>query len=180
MCRLLVLRAPERFDAAPWIAPFAARCEASKEFQGHGWGVSCWTEEGWRSYRSVAPIWEEVPETLPAADVVLVHARSAFRNEGIAVENNMPFVRDDLAFAFNGELRGVRLRAPGETGAAPLFHLLERFRGAGSPPGDGSAGAAGSAGSAAEPGDVTRAALERLDRVVTERCAYVRAMNIVV
>jgi glutamine amidotransferase len=89
----------------------------------------------------------------------LVHARSAFRNEGIVVENNMPFVSGDLAFGFNGELRGVRLSAPGETGAARLLHLLDRFR------------------SAAD-GNVLDA-LERLDRVVTSRTEYVRALNVV-
>src|SRR5690606_23887541 len=91
MCRFLVLRAREPFDAAPWVAPFAARCRASKEYQGHGWGVSWWTGDGWGRHRSLTPIWEDVPATLPRADLVIVHARSAFRNEGIMVDNNMPF-----------------------------------------------------------------------------------------
>jgi glutamine amidotransferase len=91
---------------------------------------------------------------------VLIHARSAFRNEGIVVENNMPFLASDLAFAFNGELRGVRLSAPGETGAARLLHLLERFN-------------------AAAGGD-TLEALTRLDALIALRSDYVRALNIIV
>lgn len=160
MCRFLVLRAPEPFDPVPWIEPFAERCEASREYQGHGWGVSWWTGAGWERHRSVEPIWDEIPDRLPASTLVLVHARSAFRNEGIVVENNMPFLSGDLAFAFNGELHGVRLSVPGETGAARLFTLLERFR--------------------ASCGGDLLSALERLDRVVTERSEHVRAMNMVV
>jgi glutamine amidotransferase len=90
---------------------------------------------------------------------MVVHARSAFRNEGVVVENNMPFVDGDLAFAFNGELRGVRLSTPGATGAWRLFHLLGRFQ-------------AGAAGDGAR-------ALRRLDALIAERAEYVRALNIV-
>jgi glutamine amidotransferase len=111
-------------------------------------------------HRSVEPIWTEIPRELPESRLVIVHARSAFRNEGIVVENNMPFLADDLSFAFNGELRGVRLSVPGETGAARLLELLRRFR--------------SSEGGGLGP------ALERLDRVVTSRTEYVRALNTVV
>lgn len=160
MCRFFALRAQTPIDPVPWVASFAERCEFSKEYQGHGWGVSWWDGRRWRRYRSVRPIWEDVPEELPASPLVLVHARSAFRNEGIVVGNNMPFLGDDLAFAFNGELRGVRLSVPGETGAAKLFELLRRFR-------------------AAEDVEVVDA-LRRVDRVVTARTEYVRALNTVV
>jgi glutamine amidotransferase len=54
-----------------------------------------------------------------------VHARSAFRDEGIAVENNMPFYRGERVFVFNGELQGVRLRVPGRIGAEKVFHLIQ-------------------------------------------------------
>ncbi len=159
MCRILGLQADEPIDAVPWIVAFGRRCQASQEFQGHGWGMS-WHEQGrWRRYRSIRPIWEDRVE-LPATRLVLIHARSAFRNEGIVVENNMPFLSGDLAFAFNGELHGVRLSAPGDTGAARLLHLLERF-------------------SAAADGD-TLGALARLDALIVLRSDYVRALNIVV
>ena len=159
MCRILGIQADEPTDATPWIEAFAHRCRDSQEFQGHGWGMS-WQEHGsWRRYRSIRPIWEDRVE-LPPSRMILVHARSAFRNEGIAVENNMPFLSDDLAFAFNGELHGVRLSAPCNTGAARLQHLLERFR-------------------TAADGD-TLAAFARLDELITLRSEYVRALNIVV
>lgn len=107
----------------------------------------------------MTPIWDEASFTYPRARLFLVHARSAFRNEGVVVENNMPFVDGSMAFAFNGELRGVRLQAPGDTGAWRLFHLFRRF-----------AEAAGGDG---------EAALRRLDEVVTARTEYVRALNVV-
>ena len=159
MCRILGLQADAPIDAVPWIEAFRLRCRDSEEFQGHGWGMS-WRDNGnWRRYRSIRPIWEDSVE-LPATGLVLIHARSAFRNEGIVVENNMPFLSGDLAFAFNGELHGVRLSAPGATGAARLLHLLGRFN-------------------AAAGGD-TLAALARLDALIALRSDYVRALNIVV
>jgi predicted glutamine amidotransferase len=159
MCRILGIQADEPIDAVPWIEAFSRQCRASQEFQGHGWGMS-WQEDGvWRRHRSIVPIWDDRVE-LPPTHMLLVHARSAFRNEGIVVENNMPFLSGDLAFAFNGELRGVRLQAPGETGAARLFHLLERFTGAA----DGDA----------------LSATARLDALITARSDYVRALNILV
>lgn len=158
MCRILAARAEAPIDVLPFVRAFAERCRASKEFQGHGWGIS-WREDGaWRSWRSIDPIWESRLPDVPPTKLALIHARSAFRNELIAVENNMPFVEDGLAFTFNGELRGVRLQAPGETGAWRLFHLLRRF------------------GSALDGDGI--GALQRLDRVVGARTDYVRALNV--
>ncbi len=160
MCRILAIQAHEPFDPDPWIAEFAERCRLSTEYQGHGWGAAWRTAGGWSQERVLDPIWTEGRARVPSSRVVIVHARSAFQNEGIAVHNNMPFVRDDLAFAFNGELRGVRLSVPGETGAARLHELVERFRA------DGTT-------------DIPTA-LRRLDQVIARRSDHVRAMNLVV
>jgi len=159
MCRILAFVADEPVDASPWIEAFAEACRTSKEYQGHGWGVAWRADDGWSRYRTTRPIWEDGTEA-PPSRIVVVHARSAFRNEGIAEENNMPFISGDLAFAFNGELRGVRLSVPGETGAARLLRLLDRFR-------------------TSEADDVP-AALRRLDAVIQARAEYVRALNLVV
>jgi len=159
MCRILGLQADQLVDAVPWIEAFGRRCRDSQEYQGDGWGMSWWDNGSWRRYRSIRPIWEDTIELRPTR-LVLIHARSAFRNEGIVVQNNMPFLSGDLAFAFNGELHGVRLSAPGVTGAARLLHLLDRF-------------------SVAAGGDVL-AALARLDSLIALRSDYVRALNIVV
>ena len=115
MCRILALQGDAPLDARPFLAAFAEACRRSKEFQGDGWGVS-WREGlEWRSFHTLQAIWETALPDLPRSTLFLVHARSAFRNERIVVENNMPFVDEGLAFAFNGELRGVRLQAPGDT-----------------------------------------------------------------
>lgn len=168
MCRILAVLADRPVDARPLVDAFAERCRASREFQGDGWGVAWREAGGWRVFRTVRPIWEERAPALPPSTLFLVHARSAFRNEGVAVENNMPFVEDDLAFAFNGELRGVRLKAPGDTGAWRLFHLLKRFA---STESDGDGPASVGAGGLET--------LRRLDGLVTRRTEYVRALNVV-
>ncbi len=160
MCRILAVTARRTFDVRPWLDAFAARCRTSGEYQGDGWGLAWRTGDGWERYRSVDPIWDRDESRFPASTTYLVHARSAFRDTPVAVEHNMPFLDDRTAFAFNGELRGVRLSVPGGNGAARLFHLFGRFRAA--PPG------------------LSTAALERLDRTVVARTDYVRALNLVV
>jgi hypothetical protein len=159
MCRILGIESEAPVETDAWIRAFALRCRDSREYQGHGWGVAWWTGTQWHAHRSLTPIWDDAFAP-PRSAAVLVHARSAFRNEGIELANNMPFVEGDVAFAFNGELRGVRLSAPGATGAARLLHLLMRFRHVAG--GDALAG------------------LERLDEVVTRRSEHVRALNTVV
>jgi predicted glutamine amidotransferase len=155
MCRFLVLRGDEPFDPAPLLSSFRERCHESPEFQGHGWGMACRTSEGWNRYRSLTPIWEDAPSLPEEVDFLVVHARSAFRNEGIEVENNMPFYRDRWSYVFNGELRGVRVQAPGRTGAEKIFHLiLERES------------------------ESVEQALVATDRLLRSRSRYVRGMNV--
>ncbi len=127
MCRILLVTDREPFDPAPLLAQFAAMCAASPVFQGHGWGAA-WRAGGrWRTHRTLTPIWQD--HALPAGPVrhLLVHARSAFRDEGIELANNMPFVAGDEAFVFNGELHGVRLAVPGRIGAERIFNLTRRL-----------------------------------------------------
>lgn len=123
MCRLLYMDTIKPRDPAPLLDRFAQLCQGSEEYQGHGWGA-VWRENGrWLAHRSLTPIWEEPALRLPVTDRLLVHARSAFRDQGIELTNNMPFRRSDQVFAFNGELHGVRVRAPGRIGAEKIFNL---------------------------------------------------------
>ena len=69
----------------------------------------------------------------------------------------MPFYRDDRVFVFNGELHGVRVRAPGRIGAEKILHLLSRV----------------------DRGDLTQA-LVAVDRLLHARSRYVKAMNVAV
>ena len=88
--------------------------------------------------------------------LLLAHARSAFRDEGIRVENNMPFTDGRHVFIFNGELRGVRIRERGRIGAEKVFNYVKRF----------------------DRGDMHEA-LERGLAVIGKRSRYVRAMNVI-
>lgn len=149
------MRSEHGFEPEAAFSEFRARCRDSREYQGDGFGVS-WRQNGeWVRARSLDPIWDhelELPETV---DFLIAHARSAFRDSALDVEHNMPYYRDPLAFVFNGELHGVRLRVAGRIGAEKIFHLLV----------DG------------EPGDLD-AALARVDALLTAKSDRVRALNI--
>jgi predicted glutamine amidotransferase len=127
MCRLLAVKDVAPFAIADVVRPFAEIARRSSEFQGDGWGCAWWQSEGWTLHRSSRPIWEDDLTELGEARVLIAHARSAFRNEGIAVENNMPFLFGGHGFVFNGELHGVRLKEQGRIGAEKLFKFLLRF-----------------------------------------------------
>jgi len=124
---LLYVESAESFDIASHLLPFSQTAKASKEYQGHGWGCS-WIEDGrWKTHKNIRPIWEDDFSGMPKTKRLLGHARSAFRNEGIAVENNMPFESGGRVFAFNGELHGVRIREEGRIGAEKIFNLILRL-----------------------------------------------------
>ena len=124
MCRFLMMRGEDSFETAPYLSSFRARCRASTEYQGHVWGAS-WRVDGvWSRYRSLSPIWDDDVEIPSKTEFLVLHARSAFRDIGIDVQNNMPFYHDKYTFVFNGELHGVRLRIPGRIGAEKIFNMI--------------------------------------------------------
>lgn len=136
---------------------FAAVARESREYQGHGWGCA-WLEGGrWRLYHDIAPIWEDPWRPPDRAQLLVAHARSAFRDEGIRVENNMPFTDGERVFVFNGELYGVRIRERGRIGAEKVFNFVKRF----------------------DRGDF-RLALQRGLGVIEKRTRRMRAMNVIV
>ena len=111
----------------------------------------------WRFHHDIAPIWEDAARPAGRTTLLVAHARSAFRDEGIQVENNMPFTDGERVFAFNGELRGVRIRERGRIGAEKVFNFVKRF----------------------DRGDFT-VALERGLDAIQRRTRRMRAMNVVV
>lgn len=159
MCRLLLVQSSHEFDPSPYLERFAELCRTSTEYQGHGWGVTRRSsdDEPWDRYRSLTPIWEDDVTRFEPARSILAHARSAFRDEDIVLENNMPFVNDEWCYAFNGELRGVRVRAEGRTGAARIWNLIQRAQSTGLSMHD---------------------ALERTVAMLTRQSQYIRAINI--
>jgi glutamine amidotransferase len=156
MCRLLYVHSETEFDAAEHLRPFAALSRASREFQGDGWGCAVWRNGGWQLQHDIRPVWEDDPARIGRTRRLLAHARSAFEDRDVRVENNMPFHDGRFAFAFNGELRGVRLTEEGRIGAEKVFNFVKRFdRG--------------------DPG----AALRRALPLIEKRSARVRAMNVI-
>lgn len=178
MCRMLCVRSDEGFEMEEHLAALARIARGSKEYQGHGWGCA-WIGAGgpgtgggpgtasgpgtggqrtrWRFHHSIAPIWEDAGRPTGRATLLVAHARSAFRDEGIRVENNMPFFDGERVFAFNGELRGVRIRERGRIGAEKIFNFVKRF----------------------DRGDFAAALTRGLD-AIERRTRHIRAMNVLV
>lgn len=138
------------------LRPFAELAMNSREYQGHGWGCASLAGGRWQTYRDIRPVWEDDLSQFAPTTVFIAHARSAFRDEGIAVENNMPFSDGESVFVFNGELNGVRIREHGRIGAEKIYNFIRRF----------------------DSGDKL-AALTRGTEIIARRTRYVRAMNIV-
>jgi glutamine amidotransferase len=156
MCRILFVRSDSYFSIASLLEPFAQVAETSSEYQGHGWGCSWREENNWRHYHNIQPIWQDNFSQFGQTSLLLAHARSAFRDEGIAIENNMPFSDGESVFIFNGELRGVRIKSFGRIGAEKIYNYIRRF----------------------DHGDKL-AALDKGTRIINKRSSYVRAMNII-
>ncbi len=156
MCRLLIVRSQNPFDPQYHLTQFASVAQNSKEYQGHGWGCA-WKDEGqsWKIYRNLCPVWEDDPSQFPRTSLLIAHARSAFEDRDIVVENNMPFFDGERVFIFNGELRGVKIREEGRIGAEKIFNFIRRF----------------------DRGD-TLAALKKAVELIRNRTRYIRAMNI--
>jgi predicted glutamine amidotransferase len=157
MCRLLAVKSTTPLRCEPHLRALAHIARHSREYQGHGWGCARLTSTGhWSVYRSIRPVWTDDLTRFADTTLLIAHARSAFRNEGITVASNMPFRDDCRVFAFNGELHGVRIRAPGRTGAEKLFNFIRRF----------------------DRGDL-EAALAAAAAAVAARTRHIRAMNVV-
>lgn len=156
MCRLLLVKSDREFAIADQLVRFAHIAKNNKEFQGHGWGCAYQENGSWRHYKNIAPIWEDDISRFGASKVLLAHARSAFKDEGIVVENNMPFYDGRYIFIFNGELRGVKIAEQGRIGAEKVFNFIKRF----------------------DRGNMLEG-LKRGTDLICKRTKYVRAMNII-
>ena len=156
MCRLLLVKSAGRFAIAEQLQRLAFIAKHSKEFQGHGWGCAYLEDGAWKHYKNIQPIWLDKFEQFGETTLLLAHARSAYKDEGISVENNMPFYDDHRVFIFNGELRGVRISEAGRIGAEKIFNFIKRF----------------------DHGKMLDALKRGVD-VIEKRTRYIRAMNII-
>ena len=154
---MLYVRAEADFAIADHLDPFAELCRDSKEYQGHGWGCALLAGGEWRLYHDLRPVWEDDRRRFGETTCLVAHARSAFENRDIRIENNMPFHDGRFVFAFNGELRGVRIREQGRTGAEKVFRFVKRF----------------------DRGDML-AALRRALPIIERRTKRLRALNLLI
>lgn len=157
MCRLLAVKSDNEFYAEEYLKFFSLISKNSKEFQGHGWGCSFLENDKWRHYKSIKPVWEDGISGFGKTKLLIAHARSAFKDEGIRIENNMPFFDDSHVFVFNGELRGVKINSEGRIGAEKIFNFIKRF----------------------DKGNMTDA-VKRSTDIINKKTSYVRAMNIII
>lgn len=157
MCRLLTVKSRTPFAVRPHLEAFAHIAKNSKEYQGHGWGCACLDPAGsWQFYRNIKPVWEDDPGRFGETRLLVAHARSAFEDKDIVVENNMPFFDGRTVYIFNGELRGVKIREQGRIGAEKIFNYIRRF----------------------DRGN-TRQALEKAVGIIRKRTRSIRGMNII-
>lgn len=157
MCRLLYINSVDEFNAADYLKKFAEVSKRSKEYQGHGWGCAYLQNGIWNYYKNIKPIWEDDLSQIGLTKRLIAHARSAFRDEGIAIENNMPFYDDKYIFIFNGELRGVKIKEEGRIGAEKIFNYIKRF----------------------DKGNI-KDAIQKGIEIITKKSSYIRAMNIII
>ncbi len=157
MCRLLFVQSKEKISIKEYLEKFADVCKKSKEYQGHGWGLSFLKGHEWVQYKNINPIWEDNLSQFAETNRLIVHARSAFRDKDIFIENNMPFYNDKYIFIFNGELNGVKINSDGRIGAEKIFNFINRF----------------------DNGNI-KEAVEKGVKIINNRTKYVRAMNFII
>jgi glutamine amidotransferase len=156
MCRLLYVNAKKEFSVSEYLSKFSEISKKSKEFQGHGWGCAYLQSGEWHYYKNVNPIWEDDLSLFGSSTRLIAHARSAFKDEGIVVENNMPFYDDRYIFIFNGQLSGVKIKEEGRIGAEKIFNYIKRF----------------------DKGNI-KDALEKGTEIIKKKSSFIRAMNII-
>lgn len=157
MCRLLYVNTKKESEIENFLYHFSQVAKNSQEFQGHGWGIAFFQNGMWKYYKNIKPIWEDDLSQFGKSTRIIAHARSAFKDEGIVVENNMPFYDDKYIFVFNGELRGVKIKEEGRIGAEKIFNYIKRF----------------------DKGSIFDA-INKGTEIIIKKSSYIRAMNLIV
>ena len=157
MCRLLLVKSKKEFEISNHLKKLAEISKNSKEYQGHGWGCAYLVDDNWKFYKNINPIWEDNLEQFSKTTQLIAHTRSAFKNEDIKIENNMPFYDNRYVFIFNGELRGVKIKESGKIGAEKIFNYIKKF----------------------DRGNLLDA-LKKGIEIIKKRTKYIKAMNIII
>jgi glutamine amidotransferase len=157
MCRLLYIRSKKQFPIRDHLEKFAHIAKNSKEYQGHGWGCAYLVKGEWIFYKNINPVWKDDFDSFDSTSVLIAHARSAFKDENIHVDYNMPFSRKNYVFIFNGELHGVRIKENGKMGAEKIFNYILRF----------------------DKGNI-KGAIQKGVNIINKRSRYIKAMNFII
>jgi predicted glutamine amidotransferase len=136
MCRFLLARSKEKFNAVALLEKFSMMSKKSKaydgDWQGDGCGISWFENNEWKSKTSIEPIWEIAEEfsNIPQTTHVVIHARSASfpQHKGI-LEYNQPYIWQNYSFVFNGLLKGVTLpyQIEGKIGAQKIWSIIKKY-----------------------------------------------------
>jgi glutamine amidotransferase len=88
---------------------------------------------------------------------LIAHARSAFKDQDIHIDYNMPFLKRGYVFIFNGELHGVKIKVNGKLGAEKIFNFILRFT-----------------------KDDIQSAIQKGIKIIKKRSRYIKAMNFII
>jgi len=159
MCRIIGIKTEEPEDNNERLKQFSQMCKNSKEYQGHGWGMAWYDGREWKEHHSIIPIWKDNIPKIAKTTRLIIHARSAFQNKDIILENTMPFTnpKKNRIFVFNGELRGVRINIEGRIGAEKIFNYIQRIT-----------------------KDDILEGLKKALPIIVKKSSYIRAMNMII
>ncbi|OGH42190.1 MAG: hypothetical protein A3H79_04200 [Candidatus Levybacteria bacterium RIFCSPLOWO2_02_FULL_36_8b] len=134
MCRFLLIKSKQPFDANELFLEFTKVCKNSLapdgDRQADGWGIS-WLDESnsWQIKKSLKPIWNDGASfKIPKSRTFTAHARSAsFPNQKGIIDYNQPYTNGEYSFLFNGALFGVKFdrEVAGKIGAQKIWTLLQ-------------------------------------------------------
>lgn len=135
MCRFLLYSSKDVKPVSNILIDFAKMCKDSKNEQKDGWGAMYRSGDELILQKSLNPIWEDANKVeIPDTNFLLLHARWGHGAWTLGdIKNNQPFYKDEYLFAFNGNLKRVKIEIPGRIGAEKILNLLLRETGSSSP-----------------------------------------------
>lgn len=136
MCRFALVKTTVPIKPLDILERFANMAKNSHapdgDTQGDGWGISWREKDMWQSRTYLSPVWEmeDSFSHFPKTQLFLLHARSSsFDKDKGNVSYNQPYIKNNLAFVFNGLLKGVSFPRPltGDIGAQKIWTLFREF-----------------------------------------------------
>lgn len=137
MCRLLFASSTEPLPVQDYFVHFQSVAKnnpgLSGDLQEDGWGLTYTDQNGsYVTIKNTQPIWDcdflDHFEPNTTSQFIMAHARSkSFDGDVVDEQFNQPFIDDDLAFMFNGEISKIKIPLVGINGADKVFALVKRY-----------------------------------------------------